>query len=182
MVKIDSIEIAKGCSYLYIKAHVPDADYFNNITIDNIKIFNAEDYIKNGGTASILYSKVVEDNTKELSLSIKAIDILADLSKDLLVVVITTKGNYGSDTPCGLDTNITESCVYNKCAIYNNMMSLIADINDNCSTPNALIDYYLTLKGLDISIEEGNINLVKLLYDNLTTNNIYNIIKCNCHG
>lgn len=182
MVKIDSIEIAKGYSYLYIKAHVPDASYFNDITIDNIKIYNAQDYIKNGSNATILYSKVIEDNTKEVSLSIKAVEILADLSKDLLVIVITTKGKYSSDTPCGLDTNITESCVYNKCTIYNNMMSLITDINDNCSTPNALIDYYLTLKGLDISIEEGNINLVKLLYDNLINNNVYNTTKCNCHG
>ena len=100
MIIIDKLEISDDKSNILLEAHVKTDSYFDDVYIDTVKIDTQSTYIEEGPSDSPVYTKTIEGNMKEISLTISKNEVLADLSNDLFFVYLTAKGTPSSDVPC----------------------------------------------------------------------------------
>lgn len=100
------------------------------------------------------------DTMKHVRLELPLDTLGVDLYSDILFVYVIATGTPAADTPCGFDNSKIMGTVVNLQGIYNNMLSYIRQVENNCSIPKEFIDSILRFKAIEVGIKTGNYPLV----------------------
>ena len=183
MIIIDKLEISDDKSNILLEAHVKTDSYFDDVYIDTVKIDTQSTYIEEGPSDSPVYTKTIEGNMKEISLTISKNEVLADLSNDLFFVYLTAKGTPSSGVPCGQDVKTVVGVCYNNEVFYNKAIYYVKEITKRCCVPENFIDFILQYEAYKVSIKTGHY-LSAIKFWNLFFKTPVSVVnkKCNCHG
>lgn len=204
MIIFDQLRISDDGRRMYINAHVNKADYFNNIYIDSIVIQTADKVSETDSglpTSNYIYTKKLEDNTKEINLVLEASDFSKswesdpkniafdrrDMSNTLFFVYIKCKGTPDSSTPCRLDEETTLGVVFDENMLHQKVMDYTKELVADCSVPSSFLDFILLWNAFKSAIETEHyipaIKFFNMLFDEVGKSYQNRIIKtCGCNG
>lgn len=192
MIIIDQLRISDDGFYMYIDAHVNEADYFDNIYIDKLYIKTADQVSENDTALSpgeYIHTVSFDDNTKEIHLYLNCCTdlsevVLSNFSNGLFFVYIIAKGTPDECTPCILDNNLTIGATFDTKLLYQNVMNYTKELADDCEIPKDFIDFILNFNAFKASIETDHFIDAISFY-----NQMFNVTKrgstrkaCGCHG
>ena len=184
MIQFNELKILPEEGLLIVDVSVKNLSYYTNVFIDKITIDTADTFVGNTPSGHPVYSKEIEGSSKSVRLEIKDTDILAQLKDNCFIVYVQTKGLPSSDTPCGLDKDITVSMVYDLSTINECSMKYLSIVSQSCIIPKEFIDFILRLSALDFAIKEGNItdavDYWNKFFKNIDSSNI--VKTCTCYG
>lgn len=183
MVTFQELRITPDGKNLIIDIVVKDLKYYTDVYIDSINIDTQDTFIESGPSSKVVYTKVIEGDTKSVRLELGVGDLLPSLNDNLFFVYVKTKGTPSIDTPCGMDDIYTLGITLNVCSIYNNIMQSVKEVANNCSIPKNFIDSYLRFKAFELCINTGHYTEAVNYYNRFikgkstpVTNN------CDCYG
>lgn len=124
------------------------------------------------------------DSMKHVRLELPLNALGIDYCSDILFVYVIATGIPSADTPCGFDNNMIIGTVINLQGIYNNIMSYIREIENNCDIPREFIDAILRFKSIELAIKTGNYPLVIKYWKKFFSGrkNISTTKNCGCYG
>lgn len=189
MIVFDQLRVTNDGLHLVIDAHVSKEKYFDNIYMSKIYVLNEEQYKEGIGVTELESNyipvwKASTTDVKEVSIIVDE-EIPFDLKKSLLFVYVVTTGTPDSCTPCGLDNNPEMAVTMYMGDIYNQFMTYIKSIGDDCNIPQEFIDFLLKLKAIKLSMDSGHYTQGIQYYNKWLKGNIINlssISNCGCHG
>lgn len=156
---------------LIIDVSVKDDDNYNDVYIDEVRIYNQNTYSGNEpASGSYVYSYqddcLAESKeakpVKNLKLNLTEKDVKenANSVKGSLVgvffVYVTTAGTPKESTPCSSQNNITLGVVANMQPFYRRIMNLMRQFGNTCSVPQALIDSIMQTLTIDALVRAGD--------------------------
>jgi hypothetical protein len=177
MVHFNQLVISPDGKHLIIDVSVRGESYYDNVYLDSIIIDNQDTYVGTGPSSDPVFEYTVPDITSNITgNSTPQKHIRLDLTntaitslKGLFFVYVRVKGTPAVDTPCGMDNITTMSTVTNIYNFYQQSMSYIKELANNCTMPKNFANYFLKLKGLELAIKTGNyaeaINLYKRFFE-----------------
>ena len=194
MIIFDRLQISDSGKLLYIDAHINQASYFDNITIDKVIIQTSEQVSETDPLtpgSDYIYQLEVEGNPKELHLALNVStdfeEVFQSLSDKLLFVYVICKGTPDACTPCRLDEMTTLGVTFDEALLYQKVMQFTKELADNCTVSKGFIDMILLWYGFKAAIETEHYNEAidfwkKMFFghhgiEGLTTNK-----PCGCHG
>lgn len=122
---------------------------------------------------------------KSYRIEINKNDSTLTFKDNLLFVYVKTNGTPASDTPCGMDEEITLGVTLYHYPIYNAMMNSIKELEKNCEVPKNFINSILRFKAFELAIDTEHYNQAIIYYNKFIKNiNLNTVIsnKCNCYG
>lgn len=187
MINITELRITPDGKNLLLTASVKTDSYYNDVYIDKISIDTQDTYVSTGVSSTPIYTNTLTGSQKNVSLSLTSVDLSGiDLSSNLFVLYITTKGTPSADTPCGQDSVTTIGVVFNSYTLYEVSINYLKELNDCCNPSKNFIDSILKSKALDLAIKTGNTSQAVLFWNkyikdslNITTDTFNN---CGCNG
>lgn len=183
MVQFNDLRFNPAGDGIIIDASVIDSAYFADVYIDSIIIDNQDTFIKNGPSKNPVFQykcnnvnavAVIPENSRVCSTEgsvmiggdIKGIRLCLDiedftckdnsLNSNLFFVYVTVKGTPSPNTPCGLDKSVTVGALYDKGMLYTIGMGYFKELEKCCHIPKNMIDHYLKIKGLELSLKTGH--------------------------
>lgn len=186
MVQFNELKISPDGSKLIINASILDLPYYNNVYIDKVIIDTQDTFIEGGPSTNSVYKYEIpsDENLKNLKLEIDKLDILANLSTNILYVYIVSRGVVSPDVPCGQDNMITLGVVLFPFDLYCTMLTTLKSELNNCAAPKKFVDLFLKYKALQFALLIGDNSTAKEYYkyfidkkDKLLTISK----KCNCY-
>lgn len=183
MVEFNKILIIPNNVGIYINCNVSSLSYFKDVYIDKIVIDTDASYNINGVSSTPIYEYTAPENTKEFNQVIPIEDLLVkDLSKNIFFIYIITKGNFSSDTPCGMDCHTNIKAAVDTSSIFKASLKFISDRCNDCIISKEFIEYILAYKYFDMSLKAKNFTqAIKYWqkFTNLTLGINTNECKCN---
>ena len=143
MVQFNELKITPDGQRLIIDVSIKDLEYYTNVYLDTIQIDTQDTFVESGPSSEVVYTKVIEGDTKLVRLELGTGDLLPTLSDNLFFVYVRIKGTPAANTPCGMDNIITLGVVSNLYPLYQHAFSYIKELNDTCSIPKNFINYIL---------------------------------------
>lgn len=122
---------------------------------------------------------------KSYRIEINKNDSILTFKDNLLFVYVKTNGTPTSDTPCGMDEEITLGVTLYHYPIYNAMMNSIKELEKNCEVPKNFINSMLRFKAFELAIDTEHYNQAIIYYNKFIKNVNLNTVtsnKCNCYG
>lgn len=184
MVTFQELRITPDGQKLIIDIAVKDLEYYTNVYLDTVQIDTQDTFIESGPSSKVVYTKVIEGDTKSVRLELGTGDLLPALNDNLFFVYVRTKGTPSMDTPCGMDNLITLGTVLNKYPIYSGIMQYVKEINNDCTMPKNFIDKYLRFQAFEISVITGHYTEAIKYYNKFIKGigNTPDSISCGCYG
>lgn len=183
MIQFNKLFLLPFNKGIYIDCSVLDLEYFNNIFIDEIIIDTHETFSKGGPSKFPVYKYKVDGDQKNVTLTILDTDILCCLENTMFFIYVKTKGIPASDTPCGMDNEISVGAAVDAYNIYKKALNYIQEAYNECNIPKYFIDFILRWKAFQICLKTRDYPLA-ITYWNKFINSI-NITKtpnCGCYG
>ena len=184
MVQFQELRITPDGQKLIIDVSIKDLECYTNVYLDTVQIDTQDTFIESGPSTEVVYSKLIEGNTKSVRLELGTGDLLPTLNDNLFFVYVRTKGTPSIDTPCGMDNSITLGTVLNKYPIYSDIMQYVKEVNADCIMPKNFIDKYLRFQAFKISMITGHYTEAIKYYNKFIKgiDNVPDSISCRCHG
>lgn len=147
--------------------------------ITKIEIYNQTNY--NSGTPLLKYDNI---NASEYSTSIPLDMEGSELhSTDLYFIKIYWDGTPVSDCPCGQDSSPENFAVYDKQLVYSKGMQYMRELTNCCADKNGAIDFILTQKYFDLSLNNGAIvDAINLWNKMMSNTSAISTNNCGCHA
>jgi hypothetical protein len=185
MVYFNELRFSKNNKSLIIDVAIDNQDYYENVFLDSIVIDTQNTFIENGPSSNPVYThtvvetfanvytntdcqnaKVLAENSecgiidsiskKQIRLEIPVSACGIDPSKDIVFVYVIVSGNPAPDTPCGMDSSKIMATVVNLKLIYDNLLSCVRQVENDCDIPKSFIDIILRYKAFELFIKTGN--------------------------
>lgn len=156
MVQFNELKITPDGQRLIIDVSVKDLEYYTNVYLDTVQIDTQDTFVESGPSSEVVYTEVIEGNTKSVRLELGTGDLLPTLNDNLFFVYIRTKGTPAANTPCGMDNITTLGVVSNLYPLYQHAFSYIKELSDTCSIPKNFINYILQYKAFELAIKTGH--------------------------
>lgn len=191
-VIFDQLRISDDGKRLYINLHVNKASYFDNIFLDSITIMTADKVSEMNSdipTEDYIYKNDFEGEQKEADLVLTPNDFneaynKPDLTSDLFFIYVKIKGVPAPCTPCRLDEEVTLGVTFDENLLYQKVMQLTKELNQDCEIPQNFLDLILLWYGFKASIETEHyivaIDFWKRLFGGKNTT--VTSKGCGCHG
>ncbi len=181
MVTINELYIPQNGNSIILKAEVKSDTYYQNVYIDKIYV-DTQDTYSEGSFSGSVYSHVCGTDTKDVNLKITVMDMKKKIRGNLFIVRIVTTGTPSSDTPCGMDNQITEAVVFDVCEIYNRLLDNIKELDSPCEISKNSIDTLLQYEMFKAASETGHIDTAVSLYKKFFKDYAKTIKTCGCNG
>ena len=185
MLTFNELRITPDSKYLIVDVSVKDEPYYNDVFIDSVVIDTQDTYVFSGPSSNPAYTYsnenegitkvyttcdcnpvldedksycfVTDDYSKKnIRLILSCKDLGFSLTDNIFFVYAIASGTPAADTPCGMDNSITMGTVVNLYPIYCKTIQYLKELNDDCNVPKGLIDMYLKIKVLELSVKTGN--------------------------
>ena len=185
MVQFNELRITPNNKYLIIDVSIKNEPYYNNVFIDSVIIDNQDTYVSSGPSNKPVYIynnesdeviKVyttcdcnpvldedksycfINDNysKKNIRLILNYQDLGLSLIDNMFFIYAIASGTPAVGTPCGMDNSITMGTVVNLHPIYCRTIQYLKELSNDCNVPDGLIDMYLKIKALELSVKTGN--------------------------
>lgn len=194
MIRFNELRITPGSKCLIIDISVKDEPYYNNVFIDSVVIDTQNTYISSGPSNNPIYTYnnesegITDDYSKKnVRLTLKYQDLGLSLTDNIFFVYAIASGTPAADTPCGMDNSITLGTVINLYPIYCKTIQYLKELSNECNIPKNLIDMYLKIKALELSVKTGNytqaISYWNKYFKNLKDKSNPKILKnCGCNN
>ena len=211
MIQINELRITPDNKYFIIDVAIKDDAFFENISIDNIKVYSL---VISGNTVDNIELKkytfdsegikvyandeevfnadsniYIDSSLKYTRLVLTAADLGGvSFTKDIFKVVINTSGNPSEDMPADYADRSLTALVVNLYPFYIEVLSNMRNLGCRCTNSRELVDSILRFKALELSMKTGNIDLAVHYWFKYFSNdgNIYGrkfiTNNCNCHG
>jgi hypothetical protein len=184
MVNFTELYITPNNQKLVLDVSVSELPYFADVYLKTIYI-DTEDTYTEGEPSSKAFKYTVNGDLKNLRLELNSPALGFSLEGKLLFIYVETKGMFASETPCGMDENMTVVAVYNQYPIYTHIMSFIKAMNTSCcEIPAELVNAVLQYKVFELSINLKHylesIKFWKKFISNYTNFSLTS--NCNCNG
>lgn len=201
MIIFDQLRLSDDAKRLYINVHVNEAEYFNDIYLDQIVIKTGDKVLEattpelysvdsDGNPTDCIYVKTFEGNQKEAALVLTVNDFLtlkqSDMSKTLFFVYVRCKGTVGACTPCGLDEMTTVGVTFDEKLLYQRVMDYTKALADDCTIPVGFTDFILLWNAFKAAIRTGHfkpaIKYWNVLFEGNDNATVHITKGCGCHG
>lgn len=185
MLTFNELRITPDNKYLIVDVSVKDEPYYNDVFVNSIAIDTQDTYVSSGPSSNPAYTYnnesvgitrvyttcdcnpildesdsycFVTDNysKKNIRLILSCKDLRHSLTDNIFFVYAIASGTPAGDTPCGMDNFITMGTVVNLHPIYCRTIQYLKELDDDCNVPKGLIDMYLKIKALELSVKTGN--------------------------
>lgn len=156
MVQFQELRITPDGQKLIIDVSIKDLEYYTNVYLDTIQIDTQDTFVESGPSSEVVYTKVIEGDTKSVRLELGTGDLLPTLNDNLFFVYIRTKGTPAVNTPCGMDNITTLRVVSNLYPLCQHALSYIREVSDTCSIPKNFINYILQSKAFELAVKTGH--------------------------
>ena len=156
MVQFNELRIIPNGQKLIIDVSIKDLEYYTDVYLDSIQIDTQDSFVESGPSSEVVYTEVIEGDTKSIRLELGTGDLLPTLNDNLFFVYIRTKGTPAVNTPCGMDNITTLGVVSNLYPLYQHAFSYIKELSDTCSIPKNFINYILQYKAFELAIKTGH--------------------------
>lgn len=156
MVQFNELRITPDGQKLIIDVSVKDLEYYTNVYLDTIQIDTQDTFVESGPSSEVVYTEVIEGNTRSVRLELGTGDLLPALNDNLFFVYIRTKGTPAANTPCGMDNITTSGVVSDLYPLYQHAFSYIKELSDTCSVPENFINYILQYKAFELAVKTGH--------------------------
>lgn len=177
MLQYNQLSISQDKKHLIIDVQVQDMSYYENVYIDTIIIDTQKTFSVTGPSSKPLMT-IDCNHTKHFRQFID-IDSIAD---NLFFVYTISTGEPADNTPCGMDTTSILGVTYDKYPMYFQGMKFLSEMN-GCEPASNLIDYILTNKAFDLSLQTGNYQTAIKYWNEFFDKKEKTISsKCGCHG
>lgn len=177
MLQYNQLSITQDKKHLIIDVQVQKMDYYENIYLDTIIIDTQKTFSVLGPSNTPLMT--IDCNHVKHFRTFIDIDSIAD---NLFFVYTISTGEPAENTPCGLNDTSILGVTYDKYPIYLQGMKLLNEMG-GCEPPSNLIDYILTNKAFDLSLQTGNYQKAIEYWDKFFNEKEKTVnSKCGCHG
>ena len=88
MVQFNELRITPDGQKLIIDVSVKDLEYYTNVYLDTIQIDTQDTFVESGPSSEVVYTEVIEGNTKSVRLELGTGDLLPTLNDNLFFVYI----------------------------------------------------------------------------------------------
>ena len=172
MVDFNELRITSDGQYLIIDVTIKSDLYYKDRHILNIKVDTQDTYIDPkyaSSEAYILYDYEVEEDRGQLRhLRITADSTMLgdkDLENNMFFVYVQCSDEfYMGETaetkdcyiPCGADETTTVGTVMASYPYYEQAMSYLGELSQNCVIPKDFIDFILRTKAMELAVKTGN--------------------------
>lgn len=166
MVDFNELRITPDGQYLIIDVIVKSDSLYDNVYISRIDIDNQDTYINGGPSGEALYSEEIDSDTnlKHIRRTIQSVELNGkDLENNMFFVWITCKGDLSLSSeetfcaiPCDADRNPVVGTVMASYPYYEQAMSYLGDLSQNCTIPKDFIDFILRTKAMELAVKTGN--------------------------
>ena len=190
MININKIFITKDGNTLVVSARVKNSsdsadgvNYWSGVTISKIVIDSSTTRVENGPSSSPVYTYTATNTPSEITINIPTSEILTDTDNDMLFVYIVTAGTPKAGVPCGMDKQITESCVVNLYKIYQQSLPYVKRLGCKCCISKDFVNLLLQIKGLEIAIKTNHYDTAIKLWNEFFKDSQEKVSSnCGCHG
>lgn len=216
MINFNELRITPDGKYLIIDVSVKNEPYYDNVYIDSIIIDTQDTYVPSGPSSKPVYTytneseditkiyttcdcePVLDEDTsycfvtddysnKNVRLILNYQDLNLSLIDNMFFIYAIASGTPAVDTPCGMDNSITMGTVVNLHPIYCRTIQYLKELSNDCNVPKGLIDMYLKIKALELSVKTGNytqaINYWNKYFKNLRDKpNPKTLRNCGCNN
>lgn len=209
MVVFNELMITRDARALIIKVSKSSVSYFKDTRIKDIYVLSEKDITEKGiSVEDVTTSNLVTDfaNRKVFSSSdgVETAEVIIsgyyskfdntligsdpykDLDKHLWFVFVVTNELYdAASAPCDLTKNPQLGVTMYLGNIYNNFMSYVKELGNNCQIPQGMIDMLLRYKALNAAIDSGHYTQgINFFNEWFTEGKVktYDNLNCGCHG
>lgn len=198
MIQFNELRITEDNKCLIIDVQIQDSKYFEGAYIDTIRVDNQDTYVGDSASSeSVLVYKSSDhsytalnelgDNARHVRLEITK--PLLDFCKNMFFVYVTVgvenAPNHG-EAPCICSQDTEVAAVANLYPIYQNLMSGIREIAEDCTIPQNFINSFLQFQAVNTALEGGNYPLAIKYWNKFYKNTgpSPKVISkgCGCHG
>ncbi len=124
--------------------------------IKKVEIYNQTNYNESSTTSEFNNINATTFNqTVLLDSNVEDFEYLK--STDLIFVKVYWDGTPASDCPCGADVSPENFAVYDKQLVYKKGMKYLSELSNCCADKTGAIDFILTQKYFDLSLNNGAI-------------------------
>ena len=177
MMQFNELRITQDSKHLVIDVQVIPMSYYENVYLDTIIIDTQKTYQATGPSSKPLMT--IDCGHEKHYRGYLDIDSIAD---NMFFVYVISTGEPSDDTPCGMDESMILGVTYDKYPMYLQGMKLLNELN-GCDPPGDFIDYILTHKAFDLSLQTGNYLKAIDYWNEFFDEKEKNISsKCGCHG
>ena len=193
MVIFDQLRISDDGKYMYVNAHVNEAEMFKDIYIEGITIAIADKVLETSAeiptdNEDIVYHKSFKDTTNPNG--VKSIALVlppnnpnelwnlteassskckGSLSEDLFFVYIeTTDASVNPCIPCIYDKRYTLGVTFDENMLYQRVMDYVRELASDCTIPQGFTDFILLWNAFKAAVETEHyvpaINYFKILF------------------
>lgn len=184
MIQYNVLKITPDGKNLIVQASVKDLSYYTDVYIKEIYIDNQDTYSTTGPSDNSIYHATLEKSKSiDLEINYQLFKEPHNLNNDILYVYLVIDGAPTSDTPCGMDNEVTLGLAYNLEAIYKQGMCYFKSFAESCSTPTGFIDFILRYYALLLAIKVHNYTVANTFWNkflNKTISVTSNTKSCGC--
>lgn len=182
MIQLNEYRVTPDKKHLIIDVQIQDLAYYKDVYLDSIYIDTQNTFKHTAPSEKPLFTidcKQDGNLTKKHYRGFIDIDSVAD---NLFFMWVIADGEYSEDTPCGMKDFSTLGVTYDKYPIYQQGMKLLGEMN-GCNPPNNLIDYILTNKAFELSLQTGNYETAINYWNSFFSGKEKTVKhKCGCYG
>lgn len=177
MIQYNELRITQDKKHLIIDVQIMEMSYYEDVYLDTIIIDTQKTYQATGPSSNPLFT--IDCGHVKKYRTYLDIDTIAD---NMFFVYTISTGEPSDDTPCGMDASMILGVTYDKYPLYLQGMKLINEL-DGCEPSRNFIDYILTNKAFEISLQTGDyIQAIQYWNSFFDEKEKHINPKCGCHG
>lgn len=149
--------------------------------IVKIEIYNQTNY--NSGTPLDTFTPVETVTEYQVEIPLETAPYEEFHSTDLFFIKVYWDGTPASDCPCGADVSPENFAVYDKQLVYKKGMKYLSELSNCCADKTSAIDFILTQKYFDLSLNNGAIvDAINLWNKMMNGTSTVATSNCGCHA
>lgn len=177
MIRFNELRITPDRKHLIIDVQVKELDYYQDVFLNTIVIDTQKTFISTGPSSKPFMT--IDCGRVKHYRDFIDIDTIAD---NIFFVYAISVGEPQENTPCGLTESLVMGVTYDKYPLYLQGMKLLESLN-GCEPAGNLMDYILTHKAFDISLQTGNYTKAIQYWNDFFNEKEKNIsYNCGCYG
>lgn len=181
MVQFNELRLTPDAKHMIVDVSVIDMPYYDDVYISALCFDTQESFTPLGPSQKAIYPPECQDLHYKRFRAYIEIDTLQD---NLFFIYVITSGSPAPDTPCDAKDPVTMGIVYDKCPFYNNLMSGIRNIGDDCNPSQQLLNDFFRYNAFQMAISTGNyteaVNYWNRFFSKKKQTKF--VKSCGCHG